>query len=176
MLLCQELQRIGKRMICVDFDLTLIRIHTGGNWQKTAENLSKCVRPCMIQLLQESVACGLHVAIVTFSSQTSLIHEVLSLIVPEQANKIIVRALDRSWAYNGDGSHDGKLPHMASAVEEVYQNHGDLLAKKDVLLIDDDPLNVQSALNAGITAVLCRPSEATASIEKGIKTLVQYST
>jgi len=167
--MCVELKRAGIKLICADFDLTLIRVHTGGVWQRTAEALSRSVRPCVRALLQEALEAGLHVAVVTFSPQAKLIREVLALAFPSAfATQIVVRALDRSWRYDGEGTADGKLPHIASAVEELTRSRGDAIAKKHVLLVDDDPDNVRTALRHGVNAVICRPAHSADSIARGI--------
>ena len=171
--MCEDLRRAGVRLICADFDLTFIGIHTGGVWQKTPEALSKTVRPCLRDLLGAALESGLHVAVVTFSPQGKLISEVLASAFPTASKRIIVRALDRSWRYDGDGNADGKLPHVASVVEDISLARGETLAKKNVMLIDDDAKNIEKALNTGINAVLCRPAQPD-SVYRGIHALLSH--
>lgn len=171
---CEGLEKAGIRLICIDFDLTLIGIHTGGVWQKAPEVLARSVRPCLRHLVVEALTQGLHVAIVTFSPQAKLIREVLGLAFPGVSNQIIIRALDRSWRYNGQGTNDGKIPHVASTVEEILHSRNDALAKKHCLLIDDDPKNIHSALTSGLYAVICRPANSTDSIASGLATLLNF--
>ena len=38
------------RLLAVDADLTLFRVHTGGQWRGTPEGLSKHIRPLFLVL------------------------------------------------------------------------------------------------------------------------------
>ena len=59
----------GINLLAVDFDLTLIDVHTGGCWVGSAAALASRVRPCMKRILDEALNSGIHVAVVTFSPQ-----------------------------------------------------------------------------------------------------------
>lgn len=61
-------------LIAIDFDATIIDIHTGGRWDGTVDELKRHVRPefseCLLQQQQ------LPIAIATFSEQLDLIRKV----------------------------------------------------------------------------------------------------
>lgn len=89
-------------LLGVDFDLTLCSIHTGGRFPGTAEELSTYIRPFMIDFLPSVISRGIHVAIVTFSKQTTLIGSVLGIIFgKELAKKIVIRGNDGTWEHRG---------------------------------------------------------------------------
>ena len=112
---------------------------------------------------------NIHIAIVTFSRQISLVKGVMEAVVGvEQAAKIPIRGGDRSWKYEGAGSQEGKQAHMASAVEELEQQHrqqqsgggvGLEITKSTTLLIDDDKRNIRTALEDGVRAVWFNPDK-----------------
>ncbi|KAJ8602527.1 hypothetical protein CTAYLR_001309 [Chrysophaeum taylorii] len=184
-----KLRDAGIKLLAIDFDQTLVSTHTGGVWQKTAEVLAQRVRPCMKRLVRTAIAHGINVAIVTFSPQVELISEVLALSFPtdwHQArarspsivsyrSQILVRGLDKSWAYHGDGTCDGKQPHLASVAEELSLRRATLVTKKSTLLVDDDVNNIERALRHGVNAVLCSPQDPT-SVERGIDALLETAT
>ena len=67
------------KLLCLDFDATLISIHTNGNWnEESVADLVQYVRPLFKQLIpailqRKTIA----IAVVTFSSQLHLIQRVL---------------------------------------------------------------------------------------------------
>jgi hypothetical protein len=80
-----RLQRKNIKLIAIDFDKTLVSIHTSGCYQGTMENLIEHIRPTFLYLIQEildSSAYGqtLHLCIVSFSSQEQLIRKLLQLV------------------------------------------------------------------------------------------------
>lgn len=145
-----HLLSLGINFLAIDFDQTILDIHTGGNWKGSQEELFSHIRPVYAQLIRGAIATNrIEVAVVTFTCQTRFVRGVLDYIfesVPLEENrnmgliigndmvdtsqKIPIRGGDRSWKYSGKGSIDGKQPHMASAVEELearreddYQQH-----------------------------------------------------
>lgn len=151
----EMLAEAGIRLLAVDFDLTLVNIHTGGGWRQNAEQLARRVRPGMKKLIQTSMANGVHVAIVTFSpqvcvqgvnrlfetcAQVKLISEVLALTFPSLSPKvpslllvlsllgrryreqIVVRGLDDSWPYHGDGTGEGKQVNFEYFASPSYSS------------------------------------------------------
>ena len=101
----------------------------------------------------------IQVAIVTYTGQIGLVRGVLDHTLGAQAaTQIPIRGNDRSWRYEGDGSMDGKQPHMASAVEELESRFpGVEITKATTLLIDDDAKNIRYALNDGTRAIWFNP-------------------
>jgi len=114
------LKSAGVNFLACDFDLTILDIHTSGNWLGTIEDLCAHVRPQFRKLVEETLASpDMHVAIVTFSPQTSVVRDVCREVWGEAGDRIVIRGGDRTWSYEGRGSQDGKQSHLASAVEEL---------------------------------------------------------
>ena len=156
----QQLKQVGINLLAIDFDQTLIDIHTGGRWPGTMEDLKDHVRPEFRQLLNAAMESEMHVAIVTFSQQPGLIVQILETIVgPERASRIPVRGSDRSWTYTGVGSREGKQAHIASAVEQLEQSGEIQITKETTLLIDDDHKNIRISLKDGARAVWFNPDK-----------------
>lgn len=87
-----KLIRQGIKLIAVDFDKTLIKLHTHGFWHKGSEELARHVRPCFQHFLLTAINSEIHVAIVTFSTQIELIEGVLKLSFPsDTVDKILIR-------------------------------------------------------------------------------------
>jgi hypothetical protein len=84
---------------------------------------------------------------VTFSGQNKLIREVLQdCLGRERAERVFIRGADRSWTPpQSTLSMEGKQPHIASVVQELYFETGELLKPEQVLLIDDDQKNIDFA-------------------------------
>lgn len=156
-----KLEAVGINFLALDFDQTILNTHTGGRWQGTAEELTPHVRPIFSQLIQASTARNIQVGVVTFTGQIHLVRAVLeSILGPQAAERIPIRGNDRSWTYVGNGSMDGKQPHMASAVEELMTNNPNIrITKATTLLIDDDVKNIRFALGDGTRAVWFNPQK-----------------
>lgn len=78
------LNKKGIKLLALDFDKTLIDIHSGGMWNDGADKLASHVRPCMRDLLEAASNKGLFVAIVTYHRQGWLIKEVLHKVLPKK--------------------------------------------------------------------------------------------
>jgi len=145
----------------LDFDQTIIDIHTGGRFKGTITELASHMRPMFSHLIKSAHASGIKIAIVTFSPQTQQIAQVMELHFPEFAHEIIIRGRDHSFRYEGNGMQQGKQPFMASAVEELLTKYGDMtITKNTTLLVDDDPNNIKLALNDGCRAILLDPDRS----------------
>merc|ERR1712125_147199 len=72
----------GIKMIALDFDLTLVRIHTSGKWNRSATELAAFVRPIFRSLIPGLINRGMILAIVTFSPQADLIERLLRVAFP----------------------------------------------------------------------------------------------
>lgn len=155
----EHLSAANLNCLAIDFDHTLIDIHTGGCWKGTLEELTPHFRPIFTDLLTAALdSASMQVAVVTFSRQPDLIRRVLDTAIGnERAARIVIRGNDPSWTYEGRGSQHGKQPHMASAVEELEQSSHAKITKSSTLLIDDDQRNVKIALENGVRAVLFLP-------------------
>ena len=203
----ERIRSLRINFIAIDFDQTLIDIHTGGVYTGSFHDIVPHVRPIFIELitaaLQDtstlttsntaaansdnatSAAAGIHIAIVTYSKQPTLIRSILEHVFGmEMASKIMIRGNDKSWKYEGNGMKDGKQSHMASAVEEILHHHHDTntnsniisnsnattssatettmtttleITRRTSLLIDDDQRNIRIALENGTRAIWYNP-------------------
>jgi len=146
--------------LAIDFDQTIIDIHTGGVWKGTASELATHVRPIFSCLINASLRQNIKVAVVTFSPQVLFIEKVLEATFPEFFDCIPIRGRDCSWSYRGSGSKEGKQSHMASAVEELEARYPDIeISKNTSLLIDDDANNIKIALHDGMRAIWLNPNK-----------------
>mmetsp|Transcript_38092 Transcript_38092/g.77527 ORF Transcript_38092/g.77527 Transcript_38092/m.77527 type:complete len:242 (-) Transcript_38092:1048-1773(-) len=144
--------------IAIDFDQTIINIHTGGKWTGNGTDLAQHVRPIFKHFINAASAADMKLAVVTFSPQVGYVSEVMKMHFPRFADTIVIRGRDGSWKYQGAGSHSGKQGHMASAVEELGARYADVdITKKTTLLIDDDAQNCRIALLDGVRAVWLNP-------------------
>jgi hypothetical protein len=167
----RKLKDLGINFLALDFDQTILDIHTGGYWKGSMEELFPHVRPVFCDLIQAAVAHDIQVAVVTFSVQTPYVRGVLDYICGIQASQQIpIRGGDRSWQYKGSGASmmEGKQSHMASAVEELESRCGDgddddarvlEISKNTTLLIDDDARNIRAALRDGTRALWFNPKK-----------------
>jgi len=147
--------------LALDFDQTILDIHTGGRFKGTTTELSTHVRPLFAQLIRTAHEKGIHIAIVTFSPQVQHIAHVLEILFPDFAHEILIRGRDKSFHYEGNGMKHGKQPYMASAVEELMTKDDTLvITRKTTLLIDDDPDNIELALQDGVRGILLNPDRS----------------
>ena len=144
--------------LALDFDLTILNFHTEGlPWQRSIQEMCQRIRPLFLMLIPRAHAAGIQVAVVTFSPQVKTISRVLEYVFPTIASSIPIRGHDRSWTCEGC-CMEGKQPHMASAVEEIYSFAPTLIiTRKSTLLVDDDKNNVRVALKNGVRAIWFDP-------------------
>jgi len=75
--------RRGVKLVALDFDQTIVDIHTGGAWRGPSSSLVPHVRPCFKALIEAVLAeSRLHLCVVTFSTQPGLIEDVLKAALP----------------------------------------------------------------------------------------------
>jgi len=147
--------------LALDFDQTILDIHTGGVWKGSTAELAPHVRPIFRHLIVRALEADIKVAVVTFSPQVGHIEDVLEIVFPGMAEDIPIRGRDRSWTYEGAGSKEGKQSHMASAVEELASRYPDVeISKNTTLLIDDDANNIKAALRDGVRAIWLNPNNS----------------
>ncbi|KAG6610875.1 ATP-binding Cassette (ABC) superfamily [Phytophthora cinnamomi] len=170
------LRSAGAKLVCIDFDATFVRVHTGGRWARSAAELRAHVRRFFLLLVPLLCEAGVSVAIVTFSPQTALIRDVLRLSFPAAlAEQLVVRGDDRSWSlanaqaadflplWQADGRHldrKFKLPFMISAALEVQRRRGAVVRNRDTVLVDDDAVNIRVANDSGVVGVFFDPQQA----------------
>ena len=156
------LKTVNINFLAIDFDKTILEIHTGGNWKQSAKALLPHVRPMFRRFIPLAIDEGIHVAVVTFSNQTEMVRHILEQIT-DRAAEIPIRGgfPGQSFVYEGQGSTEGKQAHMASAVEELEErNKGLEVTKASTLLIDDDANDVRYALQHGVRAILLNPNQS----------------
>ena len=167
-----KFHELGINVVAVDFDQTILDVHTGGRWTGSVHELAEHVRSEFRLLLQACCEHDIQVAIVTFSGQTKIVQGVIETIVGLEymTTHVAIRARDRSWTYRGSGSLERKQPYIASAVEELEHKKqarlGDMadrpgfaITKRTTVLIDDDADNIQCALDDGTRAVWVNQSK-----------------
>merc|ERR1712054_711060 len=62
-----QLVEMNVKLLALDFDLTIVSMHTGGRWWGSAETLARSVRPVFKTIVPYAMSLGLEVAIVTLS-------------------------------------------------------------------------------------------------------------
>ncbi|XP_014661608.1 PREDICTED: uncharacterized protein LOC106804785 [Priapulus caudatus] len=140
----------GIKVIALDFDKTLITLHTGGAWRQGHARLAEFVRPCFRWLLPAALDGGLHVCIVTYSMQLTLIYEVLKAALPKcDYNKIIIRGNSKDWAQVQGATLLGKQQHIASVITEISNKRHAIVHPNELLLLDDDIDNIEVAKRFG---------------------------
>lgn len=121
----------GVRLLALDFDLTLVNLHTYGVWLDGAMDLRPHLRPLFRSLIPAVQQQGIFVSVVTFSGQTDLIRECLAYAAgsTELAATIIIRGEDSSWerasvARDEERYGIGKQQHIQSCCEEIERRCG----------------------------------------------------
>ena len=166
--LCAELlkraSKSGIKVLALDWDCTVIQCHTRGSWYGTARDLVPHVRPFFRYLIQTAPKFSIHVAIVTFSGQTSLVHEVMKEIALPSSGYSI-RCCDDTWDAAdhietlfpsvGICGELGKLPHIASVLREINDSElvNFFVPPTQVLLVDDDYNNIEIAHKTSVPAI-----------------------
>ena len=155
-------------------------VHTGGFWKGTEEELAKYIRPMFELLIPMSQEAGIQIAVTTFSSQPSLIRNVLKQRFKESVvDRIVIRAEGNgsdprdSWEIPKGVPDDGKVTHMCSAAVALGvvpegtngQKLVDALQNKVVVLVDDDEDNIDAAKEYKMSAVLLHAEAPTEAAE-----------
>ena len=149
-----HLVSLGIRLVAIDFDNTLVDVHTEGKWTDSSDKLVKHVRPGLKEMMEVALKRGqLRVAIVTQSSQTDLIRKVLKKSFKGEASKIIIRGQDKTWEKIDGVPRGGKQQHIASVKQELQDKYNMKLEPKEVLLIDDDSYNTGVAMCFGVNSL-----------------------
>lgn len=73
------MSQVNINFLAIDFDKTIMEIYTGAcsNWKQSAQELLLHIRPMFRRFLPLAIKEGIHVAVVTFSSKTELVHYIL---------------------------------------------------------------------------------------------------
>mmetsp|Transcript_14630 Transcript_14630/g.29561 ORF Transcript_14630/g.29561 Transcript_14630/m.29561 type:complete len:235 (+) Transcript_14630:243-947(+) len=140
----------GINLLALDFDETIIDLHTNGIWNDTPNELSTHVRPVFTCLLNAAMERGLHVAVVTFSEQENLISNVMEQKFPGHYIPV------RGW-FDEEG---GKQVHIAEATKDIMshmQEEDIIMSEQTTMLIDDDRRNIKIAVHEGYPAIAFDP-------------------
>lgn len=147
--LVSELHKKKIKLLAIDFDQTLLTIHTGGMWKGEVEKLLEHVRPSVIQLIEAALVdptSSVCVCIVTYSMQPWLIRELLNQALPHgNTSRIIVRGNTPDWTRKSTGWQLGKEEHISSVVTELYNRSHAIIKPENILLLDDDQKNIEIA-------------------------------
>jgi len=154
-------------MVAFDFDETFVDIHTGGNWLEPATSLATHVRPEAACLMGHSLDTGIAVAVVTFSTQTELIQQVLRHALGQTAPSIPVIGGNDGFHSRGR-QYIGKQRHLHLAMEEWNRHplaNGRRRKPADItpttaLLIDDDSRNIDIAKSDGYATLFYQPDSS----------------
>ena len=122
----QKLVSLSIKLIAVDFDLTIINVHTRGSWQFTSKALASRVRPTFKQFLTAALNCNdLHIAVVTQSPQVPLVREVLEQALPDcDTSAIHIRGTDGKWKELKGVTKEGRNPRKISRFgKNVYSTN-----------------------------------------------------
>ncbi|CAB3997940.1 Hypothetical predicted protein [Paramuricea clavata] len=136
----------GIKMVAVDFDLTLVSVHTNGSWMFTARPLASRIRPGFPEFLSEVLRKGLWLAVVTFSPQVDLVRDVLRTVLSEKdMERICIRGNTSDWKPYPSCRKEGKQSHIESAAKYFYKASKMKIKPQEVLLFDDDDENIRVA-------------------------------
>jgi hypothetical protein len=162
----RQLVEAGVKLLAIDFDLTMISMHTGGRWWGSAETLARSVRPVWKTIVPYAMSMGLEVCVATMSQQTHLVANVLRLSMGQwiDTTKIAVRGGEKGRLVNEHGDLDTadvegsrKQKHIKSVLQSRVARGDSALLVHQVMLIDDDALNIEEALEQGTRALLFSP-------------------
>lgn len=158
----QKLLSLSIKLVAVDFDQTIINIHTRGNWQFTSKSLVSRVRPSFKQFFMAMLnSSDLHVAVVTHSPQIPLIREVLEQALPDcDTSRIHYRGTDGKWKEVKGITKEGKQQHIESVRNQIEKDHKVKIKKKEVILLDDDEENISVAQSCKMKALLIKGDDS----------------
>ncbi|EQC29874.1 hypothetical protein SDRG_12418 [Saprolegnia diclina VS20] len=175
-----SIQARSCRLVCIDFDKTLLDIHTNGEWTKTAEDLVGHVRPLFVSILPQLHVHGVHLAITTFSPQADLVQRVLQLVLdPTTANAIPVfadNARPSPVEDTNDDDDDASIPahvrldkrHKLSYVLSAARHRAVRLGH--ALLMDDDATNLHDVAAYNVQTLWYEHHESLQSLAAKLST------
>lgn len=154
--------RHGMKLLCLDWDLTVVACHTKSKWYGSAEQLERWIRPVFRNLISAALQTNMRIAFVSFSGQADFINEALRIAFGARAEQFVVRCSDKKWGLKDDvfsrmfprakQNDASKLSHICSAA--TFFNNGDKensnpqtsnIQPHNIVLIDDDQDNVVDA-------------------------------
>jgi hypothetical protein len=173
-LLVASMRRAGVRLLVLDFDQTLVSVHTHGKWPGPGSELGRYVRPFFLELVPVALRKGLAVSVATLSPQRRVVqHALADAFGPTVARQILVRCLDGTWTPALECeipeawrlcSRRGKAEHVLSVVSKIYaarygSGEEGLIEPGNVCIIDDDVTTVKQARLDGMAAFVIAAHE-----------------
>ncbi|KAK3606426.1 hypothetical protein CHS0354_041362 [Potamilus streckersoni] len=152
------LMKAGVKLLALDFDNTLISIHSGGIWKDSIEKLIEHVRPCMKNLIETALEKDLNVCIVTYFMQPWLIREMMKSLFKREGERILIQANTLEFREKHSHQFLGKQAHITSILTELYNQKQLKIKPCQVVLLDDDRENIQIAKQFGHQAFLVEDS------------------
>jgi len=145
------------RLVCIDFDDTLLTINTHGKWDIDPLELTDYVRPVLITFIKQCLKKKIHVAIVSFSSQNDVIYKCLHYFLKNDINKIYIMTsnklnkCDKNYCkkISKKIKMKRKNPMILSVCTEIYVKYNEQLHPNQVILIDNDLNNIRIAKQGG---------------------------
>ncbi|CAH1787033.1 unnamed protein product [Owenia fusiformis] len=149
--IANKLVKKGIKVVALDFDQTIVSVHTSGCWKQGSVKLTSHVRPCFRHLIPKLMEAGLRVAVVTYSMQSGLISDVLNSALKDcDTNRIVIKTSSKDWEGESCAETLGKQQHIASVLTDLYnEDHTNIIQSNEILLLDDDMDNVTVAVNFG---------------------------
>ena len=116
------LVRKGVRVLALDFDKTIVSVHTKGYWRQTTPKLAEYVRPCFRALLEAAISeCDIYVSVVTYSMQPQLIRDVLLRVLPHRCEKRLNNIAFVNELNTRHGSRLGYANSLSQAMKHAIQ-------------------------------------------------------
>ena len=146
------IKRSNIKLLCIDFDKTLVSVQTHGRWRKTAEELAIYVRPEFKELIKYAFNNNIYVSIITFSPQINLVKKCLELNFPNLYKNIIIKGTNQKYNINSDllkslgiVNQARKNKMIASVILEIQKKFNINIKLNNIILIDDDYANILAA-------------------------------
>jgi len=79
--------------LAIDFDQTIVDVHTHGQWKGSAHELSTHVRPLFQHLIPAAITADIKVAVVTFSPQCGQIKDVRASVIFNYSRRSVISSL-----------------------------------------------------------------------------------
>jgi hypothetical protein len=163
------------RLVAMDFDKTIVDIHTGGRWNQDSALLVSHVRPsfqCFLSHLLLQHQSPIPIAITTFSNQKELIQQVLQQSLMDYNHGNNYDTFSTIPIFGGDdlvkGYSEGKQSQLFLAMQHYNDDQKEkksqptettiIIAPSSTLLIDDDVDNIKVARNDGYQTLLYLPT------------------
>lgn len=151
-MLLDFIKRKNVKLLCIDFDKTLVNVQTFGRWKKTVEELADSVRSEFKEIITYAFQNDIYVSIVTYSSQVDLVNKCLEINFPDLYKNIIIRGTNQKYNINSDllksvgiTNVSKKNKMIGSVILEIQEKYDETISPQNIILIDDDYSNICAA-------------------------------